>query len=88
VVIVPHVDPEQPNPLTFQVTEVLPDPVTEALNCCWAPTFSCTLVGEILTLTCTGATIVTVVEPEIEELERDVAVTTTVLGFGAVDGAV
>ena len=86
--IVPHVDPEQPNPLTLQVTEVLLDPVTEALNSCWAPTFNSALLGEMLTLTCVGATIVTVVEPEIEELERDVAVTTTVWGFGAVDGAV
>jgi hypothetical protein len=50
--------------------------------------FNSALLGEILTFTVTGAIIVTVVEPDIDGVESDVAVTTTALGLGAVFGAV
>jgi len=87
-VIVPQAAPAQPNPLTLQVTAVLLDPVIVAVNCCFAAMFSSALLGEILTFTVTGAIIVTVVEPDIDGVESDVAVTTTALGLGAVFGAV
>jgi len=45
-------------------------------------------VGEMLTLSVIGAVIVTVVEPVMEVLESNAAFTTTVLGVGAVAGAV
>ena len=35
---VPHVLPAQPIPVIVQVTAVFAEPVTEALNCCFAPT--------------------------------------------------
>ena len=35
---VPHVLPAQPIPVIVQVTAVFVEPVTEALNCCCAPT--------------------------------------------------
>ena len=35
---VPHVSPAQPIPVIVQVTAVFVEPVTEALNCCSAPT--------------------------------------------------
>ena len=63
-------------------------PVIVAVNCCFAAMFSSALLGEILTFTVTGAIIVTVVEPDIDGVESDVAVTTTALGLGAVFGAV
>ena len=85
---VPHVTPAQPKPVTLQVTAVLLLPVTAALNCCWAPVFSWTLAGEIVTPTCVPDEIVTVVDPNIERFKREVAVTTTVAGLGAVAGAV
>jgi hypothetical protein len=50
--------------------------------------FSWTLAGEIVTPTCVPDEIVTVVDPDIERFEREVAVTTTVAGLGAVAGAV
>jgi len=85
---VPHVAPAQPKPATLQVTAELLFPVTVALNCCCAPVFSSTLAGETVTLTCVLDEIVTVVEPDIDRFDRDVAVTTTVAGLGAVAGAV
>ena len=84
----PQIVPEQPMPETLHVTAVLLEPVTLAVNCCVAPTFSAALVGEILMLTAPGAAIVTVVEPVMDVFESNVAVTTTVFGLGAVAGAV
>ena len=80
--------PAQPKPVTLQVTAVLLLPVTAALNCCWAPVFSSTLAGETVTLTCVLDEIVTVVEPDTDRFDKDVAVTTTVAGLGTVAGAV
>lgn len=80
--------PAQPKPVTLQVTAVLLFPVTAALNCCWAPVFSWTLAGETVTPTCVLDEIVTVVDPDIDRFDREVAVTTTVAGLGAVAGAV
>jgi len=88
VVILPQDGPPQPNPVTLQVTPVLVDPVTVALNCCCAPVLSSTLPGDTLTLTTEGAITVTVVEPEIAWFDSDVALTLTIFGVGALDGAV
>jgi hypothetical protein len=87
-VIVPQVDPTQPIPLNPQVTAVLLDPVTVAVNCCFAPTLSDGLLGETVTMMLLGATMVTGVEPLIDPFESAVAVTVTTLGLGAVAGAV
>jgi hypothetical protein len=87
-VTVPHVAPAQPSPVMLQVTAALLLPVTAALNCCWAPVFNSTLAGETVTLTCALDEIVTVVDPDIDRFDRDLAVTTTVAGLGAVAGAV
>jgi hypothetical protein len=86
--MVPHEAPPQPKPVTLQVTAVLLFPETAALNCCCAWVFSSMLAGEIVTLTCVDERIVTVVEPDIEGFEREVAVTVTIPGLGAVAGAV
>src|SRR5271166_939666 len=40
LVMVPQADPVQPAPETLQVTAVLMIPVTVAVNCCCAPSFS------------------------------------------------
>jgi hypothetical protein len=50
--------------------------------------FSWTLAGETVTPTCVLDEIVTVVDPDIDRFDREVAVTTTVAGLGAVAGAV
>ena len=55
---VPHAVPEQPEPLTLQVTPLLAVPETLAVNCCLPPTATCAEVGDILTAT--GRTSVTV----------------------------
>jgi hypothetical protein len=49
--IVPQADPEQPGPLTLQVTAVFVVPVTTSANCCWPLTVTTALVGEIATPT-------------------------------------
>jgi hypothetical protein len=87
-VIVPQVDPTHPVPLNPQVTAVLLEPVTVAVNCWRAPTLSDGLLGETVTTMLFGATIVTGVEPVIDPFESEVAVTVTIFGLGAVAGAV
>ena len=47
--MLPQLKPEQPAPLTLQVTAVLLLPVTLVWNCCWPLTVTRTLVGEIVT---------------------------------------
>jgi hypothetical protein len=86
-VIVPQSAPIQPTPLSPQVTAVLLDPVTLAVNCCFAPVPTDGPLGEMLTLMELGAPIVTVVEPDIAPSISEVAVTVTLFGLGAVPGA-
>ena len=86
--MVPHATPAHPKPVTLHVTVVLLFPLTAALNCCCAPVFSSTLAGATETLTCMLDEIVTVVEPDTDRFDREVAVTTTVAGLGAFEGAV
>jgi hypothetical protein len=87
-VIVPQVDPTHPVPVNPQVTAVLLEPVTVAVNCCLAPTLSDGPLGETVTTILFGATMVTTVEPVIDPFESEVALTVTTLGLGAVAGAV
>jgi hypothetical protein len=87
VEMVPHNDPVQPVPLRLHVTLVFAVPVTVAVNCCFPPTPTDVLLGDTDTETLFEV-IVTVVEPVIDELESEVAVTVTTLGLGAEDGAV
>lgn len=63
-------------------------PVTVALKVCCAPEFNCTLLGESVTATWPGATIVIDVDPDSAGLKSEVAVTATVAGLGAMAGAV
>ena len=85
--MVPQVVPAQPEPLRLQVTAVLEEPVTLAVNCCLA--FTPTEVDEGETPTETLVPwIVTVVEPVIAGLESEAAVTVTMLGLGVLAGAV
>lgn len=44
--MVPQVDPEQPLPLTLQVTDVLVEPVTVAENCWVLLVATCADVGD------------------------------------------
>ena len=87
-VIEPHEPATQPIPETAQVTAVLELPVTFAMNCCWPFTDSVELVGERVTATPPEPPTVTVAVPTSERSERERALTTTVDGLGAVDGAV
>ena len=52
--IVPQATPLQPDPVAVQFTVVLEVPVTEAVNCCVAPTASVTVVGDTATETTAG----------------------------------
>ena len=88
VLIVPHDEPTQPIPLSPHVTDVLLDPVTVAVNCCFAPAPTVGASGETLTLMELGDPIVTVAEPDIAPFMSEVAVTVTMFGLGAVAGAV
>jgi len=85
-VILPHVAPVQPLPLTLQVTAVLLVPLTVTRNCRLAliPTFA--VAGEIVTAT--GGIIVTDAVPDLVESATEVAVTTTSAGLGTAAGAV
>jgi hypothetical protein len=88
LVIVPQVLAAQPTPATLQVTAVFVDPVTVAVNCCWAPTLNWALTGLMLTLTVAPLLMVTVAEADLVGSARRVAVTATMGGFGALAGAV
>ena len=87
-VIVPHVDAAQPTPLKPQLTAVLLEPLTAAVNCCRVPMLRDGSLGETVTLMAVGAAMVTIVDPEIAPFESEVAVTVTVFGLGTVVGAV
>ena len=87
-VIVPQVLPLQPMPLTPQVTAVLAEPVTVALNCCCAPVLTWAPLGEMLTLTGAPVLTVTVAEADRVGSASRVAVTATIGGTGATPGAV
>ena len=87
-VIAPQSEPVQPVPLNPQVTAVLLDPVTVAVNCCFAPALSDASEGVTATPMEVGATIFTAVEPEMAPFASDVALTVTVFGEGAAAGAV
>ena len=88
MVIVPQAAREHPVPDTVQFTAVLELPVTAAENCCCPPAVIVADVGEIVTPTLAGAPIMTVALPNCVRSERDVAITATTGGFGAVAGAV
>ena len=51
VLTVPMIASPPVSPFTLQVTEVLVDPVTVAVNCCVAPPAMLAVVGEIVTAT-------------------------------------
>src|SRR5271169_4902589 len=74
-VIVPQAAPEQPAPLTLQVTAVFFVPETVARNCCWLATVIIALVGEIVTWM--GMMMVTMAEADVTPSAVDVAVTLT-----------
>jgi hypothetical protein len=69
----PHAEPTQPLPLTFQRTDVLLVPLTVAVNCCVAPSVTVAVVGEMLTVI--GGTIVTVAVLDLVESALEVTVT-------------
>jgi hypothetical protein len=80
--------PLQPGPDTDQVTAVLPVLVTVAVNC-WAPEILIDAeVGDTVTPIGGGVLIVTVATADFVTSACEVAVTVTVLGAGAVEGAV
>lgn len=86
--IVPHDAPEQPLPDRVQVTLVLVVPVTFAVNsCCWpVTTFADDGLTETLTLKAVPTK--TLALADLVRSARDVAVTTTMGGVGAVLGAI
>ena len=86
VLIAPQALPEQPVPLTFQVTFVLLVPVTVAMNCFCCPVVTCAVAGA--TETTIFGVIVTTADAERVESACEVAVTFTLEGVGCVDGAV
>src|SRR6202020_425690 len=77
---VPHAAPEQPVPLTAQVTAVFVVFTTVAVNCCVLPATIWAVVGEMLTAM--GGRMVIVAEPDFSGFATDVAVTVTTAGFG------
>jgi hypothetical protein len=83
---VPHAAPEQPVPVTVQLTPVVKLPVTVAVNCFCAPTSTWAEVGEMLIPSCWE--IVTMAVLDFMESATDLAVTVTNDGFGTVEGAV
>ena len=73
---------------TCQVTAVLEDPVTVAVNCCVAVVCTEADVGDTETLTATAAVTVTVAEADLVVSACEIAFTVTVAGLGTVAGAV
>lgn len=78
--MVPHVDPEQPLPLTLQVTAVFEVLATVAVNCFVLPANKDALVGAIVIAT--GNATVTTADADFVLSALDVAVTVTAAGFG------
>jgi hypothetical protein len=87
-VIVPQEEPAQPTPDTLQFTAVLVVPVTVAENCCCPPTAIVAAEGETETETAEADETVTVAVPDFVASAKEVALTVTVAGLGAVAGAV
>jgi hypothetical protein len=79
LLIVPHALPEQPEPLTDQLTALLVVPATLTWKVCCAPTATIALVGE--SVTTTGARIVTAAVADSLSSATDVAVMTTFDGM-------
>ena len=73
--MLPQVDPEQPLPLTVQVTAVLEVLVTVAVNCWVFPAMTCAEVGA--TDTETGGRMVTAADADLVESATEVALTVT-----------
>jgi hypothetical protein len=86
--IVPMVGFPPTNPLTDQVTVVVPVPVTKAVNCCPEPVCTLAVAGDTVTLTPGGDVTCTVADPKTLGLLALVAVTVTVFGNGTAAGAV
>lgn len=84
----PQALPEHPEPEIDQVTAVLVDPVTVAVNCCSAPVETWTDAGETLTFTDCADSITTVPEADLLGLAVDLAVTVAIDGTGTDAGAV
>jgi hypothetical protein len=84
--IVPQALPEQPLPLTLQVTLVLDVPLTVAVNCCVFPATTCALPGE--TLTTIACRMVTAAVADLLVSATEVTVTLTCAGLGTAAGAV
>ena len=85
---VPHEEPEQPGPLTLQVTAVFEVPVTLALKSCMPEVGTEALVGLMLNNTASAATTVTFAETDLVGSATLVAFTVTVAGEGTLDGEV
>jgi hypothetical protein len=84
--MVPQVEPEQPDPLTLQVTAVFVVPETTSWNRCCSPTVTRALVGDMATVM--GERIVTMAEAAVCPSALAVAVTVTCAGLGTMPGAV
>jgi hypothetical protein len=87
-VTVPQTVPAQPIPVIVQVTAVLDEPVTLALNCFCALTPTSAVVGEIEIPTAPPELMVTVADPDLVGSDNKVAVTATIAGLGTLLGAV
>lgn len=85
-VIVPQAFPEQPDPLTLQVTAVFVVPVTVAWNCCWLPIVTIVVDGAMATLM--GLMMVTAAVADVTPSAMEVAFTVTAGGDGTASGAV
>ena len=83
--IVPHAAPLQPDPCTLHVVAVLDVPVTEAENCCVAPVATEPLLG--LTVTTIPEATVTTATADLLGSATLVAITLTLAGDGATNGA-
>ena len=83
---VPQALPEQPLPLTDQVTLVLDVPPTVAVNCCVFPATTCALPGD--TLTTISCRMVTAAVADLAVSATEVTVTLTCAGLGTAAGAV
>ena len=83
--IVPHAAPLQPDPATVHVAALLGAPITEAENCFDAPVVTEALPG--LTVTTIPEATVTTATTDLLGSATLVAVTLTLAGEGATNGA-